>query len=78
MPLRSLLHILLVGLCLAACGAIPRPVEGVPPGLPWQALPLRKWLAEGEGEGGGQLMVIGYWGRGSGAGFQISDFRFEI
>jgi hypothetical protein len=31
---------------ITACGYIPRPVEGVPPGAPWEALPLRKWLAE--------------------------------
>lgn len=41
------------GLALAAmagCGYIPRPVEGVPPGAPWEALPLRKWLAEDRAE----------------------------
>jgi hypothetical protein len=31
---------------LSGCGYIARPVEGVPPGAPWEALPLRKWLAE--------------------------------
>jgi hypothetical protein len=30
----------------SGCGYIPRPVEGVSPGAPWEALPLRKWLAE--------------------------------
>jgi hypothetical protein len=40
---------LLIGL-LAGCGYIPRPVEGVPPGAPWSALPLRKWLAENRAE----------------------------
>ena len=35
---------------LAACGYIPRPVEGVPSGAPWEALPLRKWLAEDRAE----------------------------
>jgi hypothetical protein len=35
---------------LSACGYIPRPVEGVPPGAPWEALPLRKWLAEDRAE----------------------------
>jgi len=41
-----------LGLLLAvtACGYIPRPVEGVPPGAPWEALPLRKWLAEDRAE----------------------------
>ncbi|MCB5177703.1 hypothetical protein [Microvirga lenta] len=38
---------LLIGLlALSGCGYIPRPVAGVPPGAPWEALPLRKWLAE--------------------------------
>ncbi|MCB8819741.1 hypothetical protein [Microvirga rosea] len=52
MPFRSLLLALLVltGAGLASCGYIPRPVEGVPPGAPWEALPLRKWLAEDRAE----------------------------
>jgi hypothetical protein len=37
-------------LALAACGYIPRPVAGLPPGAPWEALPLRKWLAEDRAE----------------------------
>ncbi|MBZ6079374.1 hypothetical protein [Microvirga puerhi] len=41
---------LLIGSCLSSCGYIPRPVEGVPPGAPWEALPLRKWLAEDRAE----------------------------
>jgi hypothetical protein len=41
--------IALLGL-IAGCGYIPRAVEGVPPGDPWQALPLRKWLAEDRAE----------------------------
>ncbi|MGO4574261.1 hypothetical protein [Microvirga sp. 2TAF3] len=40
----------LVILALGSCGYIPRPVEGVPPGAPWEALPLRKWLAEDRAE----------------------------
>jgi len=35
---------------LVSCGYVPRPVEGVPPGAPWEALPLRKWLAEDRAE----------------------------
>src|SRR4028119_1299958 len=35
---------------LDACGYIARPVEGVPAGAPWEALPLRKWLAEDRAE----------------------------
>jgi hypothetical protein len=35
---------------LSGCGYFPRAVEGVPPGEPWAALPLRKWLAEGRAE----------------------------
>lgn len=48
LPLRLLL--LVLTLSLTSCGYIPRPVAGVPPGAPWQALPLRKWLAENRGE----------------------------
>ncbi|WP_210485340.1 hypothetical protein [Microvirga antarctica] len=47
---RRALSFGLVLLALAACGYIPRAVEGVPPGAPWEALPLRKWLAEGRAE----------------------------
>ena len=45
---RSIL--LVIALSLAGCGYIPRPVAGVPPGAPWGALPLRKWLAENRAE----------------------------
>ncbi|MXQ14745.1 hypothetical protein [Microvirga makkahensis] len=47
-PLR--LPLLVLALGLTSCGYIPRPVAGVPPGAPWQALPLRKWLAENRAE----------------------------
>jgi hypothetical protein len=39
-----------IALSLSSCGYIPRPVGGVPPGAPWEALPLRKWLAEDRAE----------------------------
>ncbi len=45
---RSLALVLALG--LAGCGYIPRPVAGLPPGEPWGALPLRKWLAEDRAE----------------------------
>lgn len=45
---RSLL--LAIALSLTSCGYIPRPVAGLPPGEPWGALPLRKWLAEDRAE----------------------------
>ena len=48
--LRPCPLILAVILPLAGCGYIPRPVAGVPPGTPWDALPLRKWLAEDRAE----------------------------
>jgi hypothetical protein len=35
---------------LTSCGYVPRPVAGLPPGEPWGALPLRKWLAEDRAE----------------------------
>jgi hypothetical protein len=41
---------LALALSLTSCGYIPRPVAGLPPGPPWGALPLRKWLAEDRGE----------------------------
>ncbi len=48
---RALSFGLLVGtLALTSCGYIPRAVEGVPPGAPWEALPLRKWLADDRAE----------------------------
>jgi hypothetical protein len=37
-------------LAVSACGYVPRPVAGLPPGAPWEALPLRKWLAEDRAE----------------------------
>ncbi|MEZ0172202.1 hypothetical protein [Microvirga sp. TS319] len=48
LPLPGFLLLLTLG--LTGCGYIPRTVEGVPPGAPWQALPLRKWLAEDRAE----------------------------
>jgi hypothetical protein len=37
-------------LVLTGCDYVPRPVAGLPPGDPWGALPLRKWLAEDRAE----------------------------
>jgi hypothetical protein len=48
--LRSRFLILALGLSLAGCGYIPRQVAGLPTGTPWDALPLRKWLAEDRAE----------------------------
>jgi hypothetical protein len=48
--LRSFFPALTIALAVASCGYIPRPVAGVPPGTPWDALPLRKWLAEDRAE----------------------------
>ncbi|WP_114943015.1 hypothetical protein [Microvirga calopogonii] len=48
--LRSSLLILIFGLAVASCGYIPRQVAGLPSGPPWDALPLRKWLAEDRAE----------------------------
>src|SRR5690242_5590017 len=48
--LRSSLFILIFGLTVASCGYIPRQVAGLPSGPPWDALPLRKWLAEDRAE----------------------------
>ncbi|MGF9762112.1 hypothetical protein AAII07_43725 [Microvirga sp. 0TCS3.31] len=48
--LRPCLLILALALPVASCGYLPRPVAGVPPGAPWDALPLRKWLAEDRAE----------------------------
>ena len=42
--------LIILALAVASCGYIPRPVAGVPPGAPWDALPLRKWLAEDRAE----------------------------
>jgi hypothetical protein len=52
MPFRLCFRsaIVALALSLATCGYIPRPVEGVPAGAPWEALPLRKWLAEDRAE----------------------------
>jgi hypothetical protein len=52
MPFRlfSRLILLLIAFGLSSCGYIPRPVAGVPPGTPWEALPLKKWLAEDRAE----------------------------
>ncbi len=52
MPLRLLFRstVLAVTFSLASCGYVPRPVAGLPPGEPWGALPLRKWLAEDRAE----------------------------
>jgi hypothetical protein len=49
-PRRAFSFGLALLLALAGCGYIPRPVEGVPPGPPWEALPLGKWLAEDRAE----------------------------
>ncbi len=48
--LRPVSLILVLALAVARCGYIPRPVAGVPPGAPWDALPLRRWLAEDRAE----------------------------
>lgn len=51
MPVRNLTPLLLfLALGLAACGYIPRQVAGLPSGMSWDALPLRKWLAEDRAE----------------------------
>ena len=42
--------ILCLGLSLASCGYIPRQVAGLPIDASWDALPLRKWLAEDRSE----------------------------
>jgi hypothetical protein len=48
---RASLFGLVAGLlAIGSCGYVPRAVEGVPPGAPWEALPLRKWLAEDRAE----------------------------
>ncbi|MBA1155729.1 hypothetical protein [Microvirga mediterraneensis] len=48
--LRSSLLVLTFGLAVASCGYLPRQVAGLPSGPPWDALPLRKWLAEDRAE----------------------------
>lgn len=53
MPLRLLrfsLPILALALSVASCGYIPRQVAGLPADRTWDALPLRKWLAEDRAE----------------------------
>src|SRR5689334_22979509 len=44
--LRSSLLVLIFSLTVASCGYLPRQVAGLPSGPSWEALPLRKWLAE--------------------------------
>ncbi|HEV2563969.1 MAG TPA: hypothetical protein VGU19_02690 [Microvirga sp.] len=48
--LRFSLPILAVAGSVASCGYIPRQVAGLPSDRPWDALPLRKWLAEDRAE----------------------------
>jgi len=48
--LRLSLPILALGLILASCGYIPRQVAGLQADASWDALPLRKWLAEDRAE----------------------------
>lgn len=51
MPVRPLALLFLIpALGLAACSYIPRQVAGLPSGVSWDALPLRKWLAEERAE----------------------------
>jgi len=48
--LRSSFLLLALSLSLASCGYIPRQVAGLPSGPSWDALPLRRWLAEDRAE----------------------------
>ena len=48
--LRFSFLILALGLSLANCGYIPRQVAGLSVDASWDALPLRKWLAEDRSE----------------------------
>jgi len=48
--LRSCLLPLALALSVASCGYIPRQVAGLPTDSSWDALPLRKWLAEDRAE----------------------------
>ena len=48
--LRFSFLILALGLSLASCGYIPRQVAGLSVDASWDALPLRKWLAEDRSE----------------------------
>jgi hypothetical protein len=48
--LRSCTLILVLALTLASCGYIPRQVAGLSADTSWDALPLRKWLAEDRAE----------------------------
>ncbi|MBQ0821042.1 hypothetical protein HPT29_022395 [Microvirga terrae] len=53
MPFRLLrfsVPILALALSVVGCGYIPRQVAGLPSDRPWDALPLRKWLAEDRAE----------------------------
>src|SRR3712207_1912434 len=49
-PLRPGFLILALALAVAGCGYIPRQVAGLASGPSWDALPLRKWLAEDRAE----------------------------
>jgi len=48
--LRSCLLPLAIALTAVSCGYIPRQVAGLPSDASWDALPLRKWLAEDRAE----------------------------
>ncbi|MBB3020469.1 hypothetical protein FHR70_003550 [Microvirga lupini] len=48
--LRPRLLFLAVALSVASCGYIPRQVAGLSADASWDALPLRKWLAEDRAE----------------------------
>jgi hypothetical protein len=48
--LRCFFPILAITLAVASCGYIPRQVAGLPVDASWDALPLRKWLAEDRSE----------------------------
>jgi hypothetical protein len=48
--LRPSFLFLALALVVASCGYIPRQVAGIPADTSWDALPLRKWLAEDRAE----------------------------
>jgi hypothetical protein len=48
--LRSFFPVLTIALVAAGCGYIPRQVAGLSVDASWDALPLRKWLAEDRSE----------------------------
>ncbi|MBJ6127065.1 hypothetical protein [Microvirga splendida] len=48
--LRSFFPVLTIALAVASCGYIPRQVAGLAVDSSWDALPLRKWLAEDRSE----------------------------